>query len=226
MSSFINGPTIFSTSKANWSSQADVWYCCGNTGGDIIATTSVGLGYVTSGTIITIVQSSGGTIAAGLTSGTEYMVVNVETGTSSFQVYAYGGSSAVELTADSTGGYDYAYVVKGGNVIPCKEYKYVTASLTPTSGYDGEFWFVGSMTQVFSPAGRLTTGNDFLRLAYTNVASSSAPVIGTTAFDSSGGTSSGFAIFKVNTEGLEEMSIRTSNFVGGGFTMKTNLYKE
>ena len=226
MSSFINGPTIFSTSKADWSSQADVWYCSGTAATDIMATTSVGLGYVTSGTIITMVQSSGGTIAAGLTSGTEYMVVNVNTGTSSFQVYAYGISSAADITANSSGGYDYAYVVKGGNVIPCKEYKYVTASFTPTSGYDGEFWFVGSMTQGFSPAGRLTTGNDFLRLAYTNVASSSAPVIGTTAFDSTGGTSTGYALFRVNTEGLEEMSIRTSNFVAGGFTMKTNLYKE
>lgn len=220
MSSFISGPKMFTTSTvSNYSS------CAGVAATDIIETTSVGVGTITSGMVVTFYQSSGGTVAAGITSGNEYLVVNVTAGTSSFQLYATQGSTAVDITADSTGT-DYYAVVQAGNVLPVKEYKYVTVAVQPTSGYDGEFRFVGSMNDDFDPDGRLTSGNFFYPVAYEDTQATSNPILGSTYVNTTGGTSTSWTIYKIDTAGLGNLTMRTRNFIAGSIIASTNLYKE
>jgi hypothetical protein len=224
--SLIKGPQIMSTADTNFSSYSHIWQCSGNNAGDIIATTSVGLGHVTSGLVVVFQQSSAGTIAAGLTSGNEYLVVNVDAGTSSFQVYGFGGSSAVEITADSTGGYDYAYVVGGSGVLPVAEYKNVVLEVIPTSGYSGRLTFIGSMNDDLDSNGRKTSGNNFYQLAYRDLTASSYPALGTTYITLTGGTSGASHMYSIDCEGMGNLAVRTAYTSAGGVVINSNMYKE
>ena len=58
---------IITTSQFDFSSEAQYGVCSGNNVGDLFATTSVGLGNITTGMVITFSQVTGGTVAAGIT---------------------------------------------------------------------------------------------------------------------------------------------------------------
>ena len=219
--------TIISTSQFDFSSEAQYGVCSGNNVGDLFATTSVGLGNITTGMVITFSQVTGGTVAAGITSGNEYVVSTVTTATSSFQVYGAFGSSAVEITANSTGpAGDYWIKVEGSEILDVRDAKYATIQVQPTTGWDGEYRFLGSMADGGDSDGRVTSSNPLVPVAYIDLGTSSYPTIGTTYVNSTGGTTTSMAIYRIDTAGLNYLSMRTRNHLAGAVVVDAMLYRE
>lgn len=227
MGNYYDLGTIYSSSNVDFSSNAYIWICSGTNAGDIIATTSVGLGEVTTGMMVVFSQATGGTIAAGLTSGSEYVVSAVTAATSSFQVYAQGGSSAVEVTADSTGT-DIAHLIKTSCSVPVNDATYALVQCNPTSGYQGQFYFVGSndTTLALDGDGRLTTGNPFVRLTYFDVTSSSRDVLSTANVISSGQSSTAFKAYRVDVAGFDKFAMRHTYSSSGALKATCKLYRD
>ena len=216
---------IITTSQFDFSSEAQYGVCSGTAATDIIATTSVGLGNITTGMVVTFYQSTGGTCMAGITSGTEYVVSTVTTATSSFQVYGAFGSSAVNISADSTGS-DYWIKVEGSEILDVRDAQSATIQVQPTTGWDGEYRFLGSMADGCDSDGRITSSNPLVPIAYRDLGTSSYPTIGTTYVDSTGGTTTSMSLYNINTEGLNYLAIRTRNHIAGAVVVDAMLYRE
>lgn len=223
---------MMTTASFDFSSDACYGVSSGNNSSDCFCTTSVSIGNITTGMIVTFFQVTGGTIAAGVTSGIEYMVSSLTTTASSgyFQIYGKYGSSAVEVTADSTGpAGDYWCKVINGPVTNVSGSKHVDILVQPTTGWNGEFKFCGSAQQDVNTTSLGTTGNVFLDIAYYDLQASgtaAGPIVSTSYIDSTGGTSSGTRLFRVPTEGIENVWIRTRNAIAGGLTAKGTIYYE
>ena len=225
MGNFRDPGQIFTTSDFDFSSNAQYSSCAGVGATDIIETTSVGLGRITTGMVVVFKSVTDGTCMAGITSGTEYVVSTVTTATSSFQVYAYGYSSAVDITANSTGN-DYWIKVSGSDVIDVADAKKAVLHVVPSTGWDGEYRFLGSNYSGGVSAGRITSGNPLVPVAYRNMSASSYPTIGTTYADTTGGTATSLALYEIDTGGLKYLQMRTRNHLAGAITVDTMLYRE